>query len=564
MDASAPPAEIRERERALRAACELLSADLAFSSKLDEVLELAADVLETDYATLSRVHVDAGTYVFERVAVPPDSDLEAGETTPLEHLPSCRRVVESGETLVLADVPAAAPQLTDPVWDIRCYLGAPVTAGGSVYGTFCFFDTEPRAEAFADWQVEFFGLLADWASNALGVQQYVDDLRARTEVDAIVRDATAAAIDAPSREAIQAAVCRRLAAPDAFRGAWIGEADPDADDLAVTAAAGADATDHDASIPLARTVTRAGAPVLALETGETHVTRIGEAPAAGDPAAADGPRSVISIPVGHEGVVQCVLTVHADRADAFDDAEQAVLGHLGEAVGHAIAAVERQQLVANDRAVELSLRVRHALADAGVALDDVPRVVVDDIVRAGADAFTGYATVTPKDVAPIEALADAHPDLGALSTVASRDGAVDVELTVTGSAVFASATSAGGSVTRFVLDGEDVQVRLLVPTTVDARRVVETAREASTETDVVSKQKVTRTDAAVEQGALLADLTDRQLAALRAAYFEGYYQRPRETPGGEIADTLGVSGATFSQHRRAAEQKLLRRVFEEG
>lgn len=58
-------------------------------------------------------------------------------------------------------------------------------------------------------------------------------------------------------------------------------------------------------------------------------------------------------------------------------------------------------------------------------------------------------------------------------------------------------------------------------------------------------------------------LTDRQLEVLRAAYDAGYYERPRETTGKEIADQLDISVATFSQHVRVAEQRLLGILFEQ-
>lgn len=58
-------------------------------------------------------------------------------------------------------------------------------------------------------------------------------------------------------------------------------------------------------------------------------------------------------------------------------------------------------------------------------------------------------------------------------------------------------------------------------------------------------------------------LTDRQQEVLRAAYEAGYYEQPRTTEGREIATALGISGATFSQHVRAAERNLLALLYEE-
>lgn len=56
-------------------------------------------------------------------------------------------------------------------------------------------------------------------------------------------------------------------------------------------------------------------------------------------------------------------------------------------------------------------------------------------------------------------------------------------------------------------------------------------------------------------------LTPRQHEVLVAAYAGGYYDWPREKTGEELADELGVTLATFSEHLRIAERKLLSLLF---
>lgn len=52
-------------------------------------------------------------------------------------------------------------------------------------------------------------------------------------------------------------------------------------------------------------------------------------------------------------------------------------------------------------------------------------------------------------------------------------------------------------------------------------------------------------------------LTERQKEVLQTAYEAGYYEWPRNVTGQEVAETLGIAPATFTQHLRAAEQKLV-------
>ena len=53
------------------------------------------------------------------------------------------------------------------------------------------------------------------------------------------------------------------------------------------------------------------------------------------------------------------------------------------------------------------------------------------------------------------------------------------------------------------------------------------------------------------------ELTARQHEAIELARRHGYYEWPRETSAAELAAALGVSKATFLEHLRKAEAKLL-------
>ncbi|WP_408957476.1 sensor histidine kinase [Natrinema sp. 74] len=174
--------ELEERERALRRANEVMAApDQPLPQQIRSLLDIVRTTVGTEFATLSRVDESAGEYVFEHVATPEAVDLESGDTTPLETLPNCSRVVETAETLVLRDVKAEAPELADPEWGIACYLGTPVIVHGDIYGTFCFYGMEARTEAFSDWDVSFVRLLSNWVSNELEHRVYRQELRESNE-----------------------------------------------------------------------------------------------------------------------------------------------------------------------------------------------------------------------------------------------------------------------------------------------------------------------------------------------------------------------------------------------
>ncbi len=56
---------------------------------------------------------------------------------------------------------------------------------------------------------------------------------------------------------------------------------------------------------------------------------------------------------------------------------------------------------------------------------------------------------------------------------------------------------------------------------------------------------------------LMPKLTKKQKRAIELAIQEGYYQSPRKTDLRELAKTMELSLATYQQHLRAAEEKLI-------
>jgi len=57
---------------------------------------------------------------------------------------------------------------------------------------------------------------------------------------------------------------------------------------------------------------------------------------------------------------------------------------------------------------------------------------------------------------------------------------------------------------------------------------------------------------------LFDGLTDRQLAALQVALENGYYEQPRGASVSELSEGTTVARATFEEHLRKAENKLIR------
>lgn len=85
--------------------------------------------------------------------------------------------------------------------------------------------------------------------------------------------------------------------------------------------------------------------------------------------------------------------------------------------------------------------------------------------------------------------------------------------------------------------------------------------EGDREIEVLSKTGLAETRvphsmlAPVDQ--LFATVTDRQLAALQLALDHGYYEQPRSCSISDLAEQTTVARATFEEHLRKAENKLI-------
>ncbi|WP_338739502.1 helix-turn-helix domain-containing protein [Haloplanus salilacus] len=62
----------------------------------------------------------------------------------------------------------------------------------------------------------------------------------------------------------------------------------------------------------------------------------------------------------------------------------------------------------------------------------------------------------------------------------------------------------------------------------------------------------------VDRGAL----TERQREVLERAHKMGYFDHPKGANAGDVADTLDISGTTFTEHLAAAQTKLLDAILE--
>ncbi|MHB9286972.1 PAS domain S-box protein [Halobacteriales archaeon Cl-PHB] len=387
-------------------------------------------------------------------------------------------------------------------------------------------------------------------------------LAALNNLNAVVRDVNEALVRKDSRAEIETAVCDRLADSDSYVAAWMGGVDPRSETVESRVGAGGPLSETAAAVQFGTSAldladeaiqTRSLQVVTDLSVGEWDGFAVDHDVAA-----------VAAIPVVHEETVYGVLTVYADREGAFADEERAVIGQVGELVGHAIAAVERKQALMSDTVVELEFLVEDAVGDSAADATLSGHAELTETVPVGGGAYLAYGHGSPDAVEMLDSLTDSLPSWESLTVYGSKDDAdvLQYELRLSNPPVLSSLAAYGGYLDRARYDAGDYHLTVHLPLSADPRRLIEVVEEAYPGAEMVARRQVTREplQKRVER-VIQEDLTDRQRAALEASYHAGFFEWPRESDGESVADSLGISSPTFHQHLRAAERKLLAAIL---
>jgi len=126
-----------------------------------------------------------------------------------------------------------------------------------------------------------------------------------------------------------------------------------------------------------------------------------------------------------------------------------------------------------------------------------------------------------------------------------------------------------GAITQSVTATDGVgTVVATVPAHVEVRHVIETFCNRHDRAEFVRRHDTERAiPVQTEHGrqvTLTDALTDKQLEVLQMAYLSGYFDWPRKSTAQECADALGIAQPTFSQHIRAAQEKIFTGLFEDS
>jgi len=121
-----------------------------------------------------------------------------------------------------------------------------------------------------------------------------------------------------------------------------------------------------------------------------------------------------------------------------------------------------------------------------------------------------------------------------------------------------------GAVLRTItVDGEQLTVGVELPASRSLREFTKMFESRFPGATLVARREHDRPIQTVQglRDEITEALTDRQLEALKTAYYSGFFEWPRDSSGQEVAAILDVSQPTFNRHLRATEQKLFAALF---
>lgn len=398
-----------------------------------------------------------------------------------------------------------------------------------------------------------------------------DRLERLNRLNDVIRTTQRALLEATTKRAVETTVCDSLANDGFYDAAWMGTYDPVEDRLDVWGAAGDGVGDPD-DVPHAGVGDPDADPVAAaLESGTVQVVSdvMADPPLAAwrEQTLALGLRSLVCLPLVHQGSVAGVLVVYEDRTDAFDELAQQVLTELAQSVAYARRAIECRQALVADVVEAVAFRVDDAaMPFVGLAEATGGVFEFEDVVAGPDDGLRGFFLVREASPSAVDSFLADSPAVADYARLEERADRVRYECRLSATSVISFLLEHGARPRTISVDGSEARLVVDLPRNADVRQFVETMQSRWPAVEFVGRQtrdedSRTRHDL---RRRLAAELTERQEEVLRTAFRSGYFESPRTRTGEEVAASLDISQPTFATHLRASLRALLSAVYDDA
>ncbi len=363
--------------------------------------------------------------------------------------------------------------------------------------------------------------------------------------------------------------CRLLIEEHGYAGAWIGTATTsgpvvpqaavgcDAYLTSVISGRGPDSQEQDPAI-------------AALNSGELVVTSITDASPTEHSsnyqqiALKHGFNSGAGVPIRYDAVQFGVLGVYTSEP-TITGQKRTLLQEFAELIGYARQRDEWKQSLLTSRPVSIDVTI----TDEEISLVQLARTVAVSAeiavlsVLERTDGQTLYlARVQGVRPGELESAVDSCEGLELLEWTRESD-TIRCDLLASPPTPETSLTEAGVRYRSTSVSAEQTILSGSVPEPNSVASIVDSLEEtydnvtasiawSGTESEAQSFGSTTE---------ILEPLTDRQQEVLRHAFYDGYFEIPRGSSATELSDHLGIARATFTQHLRAGQRKILEQLL---
>jgi len=404
------------------------------------------------------------------------------------------------------------------------------------------------------------------------LEEQNESLNRLNRINTVIRSIDQGLVHASTRQEIEQIVCEKLTESDTYTFAWIGEYEPTTDQVSPKEWAGhhqgyLDAVSFSVNSgqssrePTGATV-RDREPVVINEVlGDPPHEEWQEA------ALKRGYRSAIAVPLLYHDSLYGTLTVYSDQSEHIDEMETRVLTELGETVAHAINAIESKQALVSDTVVELELAFTcpdHSLVEF-VGQDGERKFEFESIVPSDDGSYRSFYFIHGSSPEEYLDFVDQALVVQDSQLVTEHEEKALFESTLTKESVLFWLIDRGAVPLSFDITQKEGRIRVVLSGDVDVREFINLFKAEYPDSELLAsreRQRNVRTPQEFESK-VEEKLTDRQREVLQMAYFSGYFETPRNRTGKDLAESLGVSAPTVSDHIRAGLRNLFELLYED-
>ncbi|WP_312908267.1 MEDS domain-containing protein [Natronosalvus caseinilyticus] len=396
------------------------------------------------------------------------------------------------------------------------------------------------------------------------------ELHRLSQINAIIRGIGQTLVQAETRAEIDRAVCDQFADSDLFEFAWIGEHDAGTDTITPSEWAGVEPDYLDSLTITSNDAPTGQGPIgTAVKTRDVQVVDDIILDSQFDPwrdqTLEQGVRACSAVPLTYEDSLYGVLAVYADHQQSRErDIE--LLEELGETIAYSINTVESTETRQTDSVVELTLQISEPGTTLATLAQNVgTQISFEGLVPAEDDSAHVFLTVNGASAEAVDTVANDRAAIEEVEQITESDDSLLLRATVSGSTLVPTLTGQGVAIHTLTFDGDRATAVVDLPSSTDVRPFLESLRDTYPAVELTSRRSCNRPLKSVRdiQTAIKEPLTDRQTEVLKMAYLSGFFESPRLSTGQDIADSLGISPPTFTQHLRAGQRKVFSLAFDE-